>query len=80
MSVLLKHKKFHKLDFSFSHPSPGQTAGMAPAGNAVFDASGNFVLYPTLLGVKMVNLVTNQVVRVLGEWCWRDLHTAAILA
>jgi peptidylprolyl isomerase domain and WD repeat-containing protein 1 len=29
--------------------------------NAVFDESGNFVIYSTLLGVKMVNLVTNKV-------------------
>jgi len=26
---------------------------MAPAPNAVFDDSGNFVLYPTLLGIKV---------------------------
>ncbi|KAJ1982459.1 Peptidyl-prolyl cis-trans isomerase cyp15 [Dimargaris verticillata] len=35
--------------------------------NAVFDQSGHFVLYPTLLGIKVVNLVSNKVVRLLGK-------------
>ncbi|OCB88921.1 peptidyl-prolyl cis-trans isomerase [Sanghuangporus baumii] len=35
--------------------------------NAVWDESGNFVLYPTLLGVKVINIVTNKVVRLLGK-------------
>ena len=34
---------------------------------AVFDESNNFVLYPTLLGVKVVNIVTNNLVRVIGK-------------
>ena len=39
----------------------------------VFDESGNFVLYPTLLGVKVVNLVTNQLARVIGKVCVKAL-------
>ena len=39
----------------------------APFPNAVFDDSGNFLLYPTLLGIKVVNLVTNRVVKVVGK-------------
>ncbi|GIL83353.1 hypothetical protein Vretimale_11294 [Volvox reticuliferus] len=35
--------------------------------NAIFDESGNFLLYATLLGIKVVNLVTNKVVRILGK-------------
>ncbi|CAG8504844.1 42642_t:CDS:10 [Gigaspora margarita] len=35
--------------------------------NAVFDESGNFVIYPTLLGIKVVNLTTNKVVRLIGK-------------
>jgi len=35
--------------------------------NAVWDESGAFVLYPTLLGIKVVNTVTNRVVRLLGK-------------
>ena len=38
-----------------------------PAPNVVFDDSGNFVLYPTLLGIKVVNLVTNRLVRLIGK-------------
>ncbi|KAH9045062.1 hypothetical protein EDB84DRAFT_1558799 [Lactarius hengduanensis] len=35
--------------------------------NAVWDESGAFVLYPNLLGIKVVNTVTNRVVRLLGK-------------
>ncbi|KCV69265.1 hypothetical protein H696_03692 [Fonticula alba] len=44
--------------------------------NTVFDDSGNFLLYPTLLGIKVVNIVTNRVVRILGhgENAARFLH------
>ncbi|KAG8931090.1 hypothetical protein FRC01_001850 [Tulasnella sp. 417] len=35
--------------------------------NAVWDESGNFVIYPTLLGIKVVNTVTNRVARLLGK-------------
>ncbi|PIL22477.1 hypothetical protein GSI_15165 [Ganoderma sinense ZZ0214-1] len=35
--------------------------------NAVWDESGSFVIYPTLLGIKFVNTVTNRVSRLLGK-------------
>lgn len=35
--------------------------------NILFDQSGYFVLYSTMLGVKVVNLKTNRCVRVLGK-------------
>ena len=35
--------------------------------NAVFDESGNFLLYATLLGIKVVNLVTMKTARVVGK-------------
>ncbi|PCH40031.1 peptidyl-prolyl cis-trans isomerase [Wolfiporia cocos MD-104 SS10] len=35
--------------------------------NAIWDESGAFVLYPTLLGIKVVNTVTNRVVRLFGK-------------
>ncbi|KZT09132.1 peptidyl-prolyl cis-trans isomerase [Laetiporus sulphureus 93-53] len=35
--------------------------------NAIWDETGAFVLYPTLLGIKVVNTVTNRVVRLLGK-------------
>ncbi|EFN51411.1 hypothetical protein CHLNCDRAFT_28079, partial [Chlorella variabilis] len=39
----------------------------APKSNAVFDESGNFLLYATLLGIKVINLVTSRVVRIIGK-------------
>ncbi|XP_047996891.1 peptidylprolyl isomerase domain and WD repeat-containing protein 1 [Leguminivora glycinivorella] len=45
--------------------------------NIVFDASGHFVLYATMLGVKIVNLVTNRCVTMLGKpENLRPLHLA----
>lgn len=38
-----------------------------PQPNAVFDESCNFLLYTTLLGIKIVNLHTNKVARILGK-------------
>jgi peptidylprolyl isomerase domain and WD repeat-containing protein 1 len=35
--------------------------------NAVFDESGNFLLYSSLVGIKILNVNTNQVVRTLGS-------------
>jgi len=39
----------------------------AGTANAVFDQSGNFIMYGTMLGIKMVNLKTNKVARLLGK-------------
>lgn len=38
-----------------------------PQPNAVFDDSCNFLLYTTLLGIKIVNLHANKVARILGK-------------
>eukprot|EP00124_Ichthyophonus_hoferi_P005140 Ihof_evm1s678 gene=Ihof_evmTU1s678 len=44
--------------------------------NAIFDESGNFVIYATMLGIKMINLTTNKCSRVIGlpESTARFLH------
>jgi hypothetical protein len=47
-----------------THKRPGDAV---PAPSVLFDESGNFLIYPTLLGVKVVNLVTNGVARLLGK-------------
>ena len=39
-------------------------AGIA---NAVFDESGHFIMYGTMLGIKVVNTVSNKVSRLLGK-------------
>ncbi|CAG0891267.1 unnamed protein product [Cyprideis torosa] len=36
-------------------------------GNLLFDETGNFLLYSSMLGVKVVNLVTNKCVRWIGR-------------
>ncbi|KAI5896714.1 uncharacterized protein SCHCODRAFT_02615627 [Schizophyllum commune H4-8] len=43
--------------------------GRVPArwSNAVWDESGSFVIYASLLGIKVVNTVTNRVARLLGK-------------
>ncbi|WVO12787.1 hypothetical protein L204_100395 [Cryptococcus depauperatus] len=41
--------------------------GMLRTASAVWDESGNFILYPSMLGIKVVNVVTNKVARVLGK-------------
>ncbi|KAL5974606.1 cytochrome P450 monooxygenase 71 [Asimina triloba] len=38
-----------------------------PQPNAIFDESSNFLIYATLLGIKIVNLHTNKVARILGK-------------
>lgn len=40
---------------------------LMPPSTAVFDASGTFLLYPSLLGVKVISLRSNRLVRVLGK-------------
>ena len=35
--------------------------------NAIFDESGNFLIYASHLGIKVVNLVTNQCPRIIGK-------------
>ncbi|KAI8980800.1 hypothetical protein BDB01DRAFT_795626 [Pilobolus umbonatus] len=35
--------------------------------NAVFDETGNFIIYGALLGIKVLNIHTNRVVRVIGK-------------
>merc|ERR1712157_230792 len=32
-----------------------------------FDESGNFIVYPSLIGVKVINIHTNKLVRILGK-------------
>ncbi|KAK3041246.1 hypothetical protein RJ639_001529 [Escallonia herrerae] len=39
----------------------------APQPNALFDESSNFLIYATLLGIKVINLHTNKVARILGK-------------
>jgi len=50
-----------ELELSWNSPNP------APAANVIFDESANFVIYATMIGIKVVNLYTNKAVVLLGK-------------
>lgn len=54
-------------DVSFADVRLNQASDALDRQNAVFDESGHFLIYCTMLGVKVVNLVTNKVSRLLGR-------------
>ncbi len=70
--TLSYHTQLEDIDFGRRVAVERELAASASEGHAapaaVFDESGQLLLYPTLLGVKVVNLVSNKVVRILGEW------------
>ncbi len=35
--------------------------------NVLFDETGNFILYGSLMGIKVINILTNQVVKSYGK-------------
>ncbi|KAF2265657.1 peptidyl-prolyl cis-trans isomeras-like protein, partial [Lojkania enalia] len=46
-----------------------------PRMNVIFDETGNFILYGSMYGVKVINTLTNRVVKVYGqEESFRPLH------
>lgn len=51
-------------DLDQNESGPG---GVLRTANVVWDESGNFVIYASLLGIKVVNTVTNKVARVIGK-------------
>lgn len=57
------------LDATYLAGLADATANASGAGtaNAVFDESGHFVVYPTMLGIKVINLTTNKLSRLLGK-------------
>jgi len=44
-----------------------KTTALLPTINVLFDESGHFIVYATLAGIKIVNTVTNRMVRLLGK-------------
>lgn len=67
------------IDATMAH-GPQDARGNASGGataNAIFDRSGKFIIYATILGIKIVNLVTNHVRLVLGkDESTRFMHVA----
>ncbi|KAJ3122259.1 hypothetical protein HK100_012066, partial [Physocladia obscura] len=41
--------------------------GQSATANAIFDESGYFIIYATILGIKIVNIETNRVSRLIGK-------------
>ena len=35
--------------------------------NILFDYSGHFIMYSTMLGVKLVNIETNKCIKIIGK-------------
>lgn len=35
--------------------------------NVIFDDSGHFIMYATMLGIKLINLYTNRCVKIIGK-------------
>lgn len=35
--------------------------------NILFDCTGHFILYPTLMGIKIINITTNRCINILGS-------------
>lgn len=46
---------------SAQQPMKAEVVYRPPPSNAVFDETDNFIIYPSMLGIKVVNLVTNKV-------------------
>lgn len=45
--------------------------------NIQFDCSGHFILYPTMIGIKLVNIETNRCAKIIGRGDnIRPLHVA----
>ena len=35
--------------------------------NVIFDESGHFIIYPTIMGIKIINSKTNKLSRIIGQ-------------
>ncbi|OQR94691.1 peptidylprolyl isomerase domain and WD repeat-containing protein 1 [Achlya hypogyna] len=55
------------IDFGKRRAVEKEVLETPPVSNCIFDESGVFILFPTLLGIKMINVETNKLVRVLGK-------------
>ncbi|UNI14784.1 Peptidylprolyl isomerase [Purpureocillium takamizusanense] len=51
-----------------------ESATLRNKSNIIFDESGNFIFYGSMLGIKVLNTYTNQVIRVYGK----DEHLRAV--
>lgn len=54
-------RRAYESEISKGCKDEGEYSGMC------FDSSSNYLIYPCMLGIKIVNLVTNKLVRVIGR-------------
>ncbi|KPM34978.1 Peptidyl-prolyl cis-trans isomerase cyp15 [Neonectria ditissima] len=62
----------HKLDnVEFgrrtAHEREVESPALKTKSNVIFDESGNFIMYGSMMGIKVLNTYTNQVVKVYGK-------------
>lgn len=62
----------HKLDNvefgrRFAQERDVESESLRNAANIIFDESGNFIIYGSMLGIKVLNTYTNQVVKTYGK-------------
>lgn len=55
------------LNFRLAVERDVEKGGALGVCNLVYDESGYFILYATMLGVKVVNLYNNRLVRTIGK-------------
>ncbi|KAL4094382.1 hypothetical protein PRIC1_010043 [Phytophthora ramorum] len=55
------------IDFGRRAAVEREVANSDVVSNCVFDESGHFILYPTLAGIKVLNVETNKIVKVIGK-------------
>jgi len=55
------------IDFGRRAAVERELANSDVVSSCIFDESGHFILYPTLAGIKVVNIETNKVAKVLGK-------------
>ena len=51
----------------FAQEREVESQSMRNKSNVIFDESGNFIIYGSILGIKVLNTYTNQVVKVYGK-------------
>lgn len=77
MSLCFSSYTLSLLSLSFNRRSAVEheldSSPAAQSLNAVFDETGYFLIYPSLLGIKVVNIETNRVVKVRVSFCFISL-------
>lgn len=63
-SQKLEHVEFGR---RLAHEREIESQTLKSKANVIFDETGNFLLYGSMLGIKVLNIYTNQLIRVFGK-------------